>query len=93
MDTLEKEWAETVDLKELSLLASIGAYSLIAFCGSFQGNEVFLTDLHGLRKYCMELAGSDHVIIPLLGKFKGEMHARYHLAPVAALTGGAIGSG
>jgi hypothetical protein len=86
MDILEREWLEAQDLREKSLTASIGAYSLIAFCGSFRGNEVFLTDLYGLRKYCFELATEDHVIIPLLGKFKGEVNARYHLAPLAAQT-------
>jgi hypothetical protein len=83
---LEQEWATATELKDRSLIASIGAYSLIAFCGSFRGNEVFLTDLHGLRKYCSELQGKDHVIVPLLRRFKGEMHARYHLAPLAAQT-------
>jgi hypothetical protein len=86
MDVLEQEWTEASNLRAKGLLAGIGAYSLIAFCGSFRGNEVFLTDLHGLSKYCEELQGEDHVIVPLLGRFKGEMHARYHLAPLAAQT-------
>jgi hypothetical protein len=55
MNVLEQEWVQASDLRTKSLLASIGAYALIAFCGSFQGNEVFLTDLHGLSKYCEEL--------------------------------------
>lgn len=86
VDLLEKEWAEATRVLEKTLLASIAAYSLIAFCGSFRGNEVFLTDLYGLRKYCQDLEGKDYVIIPLLGRFKGETHARYHLAPLAAMT-------
>ena len=86
MNVLEQEWVQASDLRTKSLLAGIGAYALIAFCGSFRGNEVFLTDLHGLSKYCEELQGEDHVIIPLLGRFKGEMHARYHLAPLAMQT-------
>jgi len=86
VELLEKDWAEATTARERNLVASIGAYSLIAFCGSFRGNEVFLTDLHGLRKYCQDLEGKDHVIIPLLGRFKGEMHSRYHLAPLAAQT-------
>jgi hypothetical protein len=86
VELLEKEWNETADVREKSLVVSIATYSLIAFCGSFRGNEVFLTDLYGLRKYCYDLKDKDHVIVPLLGRFKGELHARYHLAPMAATT-------
>jgi len=87
MKVLEVEWqgAENEDGQQKELVASIGAYSLIAFGGSFRGSEVFLTDLQGLCKYLGELNG-DHVIIPLLGRFKGELHSRYHLSPLAAET-------
>jgi hypothetical protein len=88
LDRLEREWVATneQDLCQRDIVASIGAFSLIAFCGSFRGNEVFLTDLHGLRKYYKELEKKDYVIIPLLGRFKGEIHSRYHLTPLAAMT-------
>jgi hypothetical protein len=87
---LEEEWSALgeADLVRESCLASIGAYSIIAFCGSFWGSEVFLTDLHGLRKHleATQTQGRDHVVIPLLGRFKGEQNSRYHLAPLAATT-------
>ncbi len=86
---LEAEWTQEHDLVGRELIASIGAHSVIAFCGSFCGAEVFLTDLHGLRKYFHDLhcvGHADHIIVPLLGKFKGEQSARYHLAPMAAKT-------
>jgi hypothetical protein len=87
---LEEEWAETSeeDVTTKGRLASIGAYSIIAFCGSFRGSEVFLTDLHGLSKHQEETQrqNRDHVIIPLLGCFKGEQNSRYHLAPLASVT-------
>jgi len=53
-----------------SLIASLGAYSVIALCGSFRGSEVFLVDLHGLRKYLAQLSGlnKNYVIAPLLGR-------------------------
>lgn len=88
MNILEDEWDSPVDGKQREQLASIGAYSLIAFCGSFRGPEVFLTDLHGLRKYLHEgrTTPRDRVVIPLLGRFKGELNARYHLPPLAAVT-------
>jgi hypothetical protein len=90
IQVLEEEWASTLeeDLPTRSRLASIGAYSIIAFCGSFRGSEVFLMDLHGLRKQleATQSQGRDHVVIPLLGRFKGEQNSRYHLAPLAAVT-------
>jgi hypothetical protein len=87
MKVLETEWQGAVDQgdQQRELIASIGAYSLVAFGGSFRGPEVFLTDLQGLRKYLGELSG-DYVIVPLLGRFKGELHSRYHLSPLAAET-------
>jgi hypothetical protein len=30
--------------------------------------------------------GRDHVVIPLLGRFKGEQNTRYHLSPLASTT-------
>jgi len=88
MDLLEEEWQLAADFQAQEQVASLGAFALIAFCGSFRGSEVFLTDLHGLRKMMKDTKklGRDHVMIILLGRFKGEQNARYHLAPLAATT-------
>jgi hypothetical protein len=89
MKVLDKEWQEATDFASKELMGSIGAFAIIAFCGSFRGSEVFLVDLHGLIKYYKELdklGKTDHLIIPLLGWFKGEQNSRYHLAPMAAMT-------
>lgn len=88
MRFLEEEWSEAAEDMVQEQVATLGAFSVIAFCGSFRGSEVFLTDLHGLRKYLEETKTLErnHVIIPLLGRFKGELHARYHLAPLASTT-------
>jgi len=75
MERLEEEWGMGGNLEDRALIASIGAYAIIAFCGSFRGSEVFLTDLCGLRKYLWEPLSPEappHVVIPLLGQFKGE---------------------
>jgi len=88
MELLEDEWARSTDTLVQEQVASLGAFALIAFCGSFRGSEVFMTDLHGLRKGMEETKrlNRDHVVIPLLGRFKGEQNTRYHLAPLAAET-------
>jgi hypothetical protein len=51
MDVLEQEWADPIDEGHRELVASIEAYWVIAFCGSFCGPKVFTTGLHGLWKY------------------------------------------
>jgi hypothetical protein len=48
MQILDTEWAGTKEEKVREHVASLGACALIAFCGSFHGAEIFLTDLHSL---------------------------------------------
>jgi hypothetical protein len=86
MEGLEEEWTNATGWNHKFEMAASGAFSLIAFCSSFRGNEVFLTDLHGLRKYLDDLKGQNHVIVFFLGRYKGEIHHRYHLTPMAAAT-------
>jgi hypothetical protein len=86
---LDEEWENAHSLKDKSLVASLGAYSVIAFCGSFRGPEVFLTDLFGLAKYMednLKCGEKEYVIIPLMGRFKNELGDQYHLTPLIAVT-------
>jgi hypothetical protein len=86
----EDEWLQADNLLARSRTASLAAWSVICFCGSFRGPEMFLVDMHGLAKY----AASDRfcegrrefVIVPLLGRFKNELGEQYHLTPLAAVT-------
>lgn len=82
----ERAWRGASEQREQRTIVMAGAFSVVGFCGSFRGNEVLLMDLFGLRKYLDQLADKDYVIVPLLGRFKGEAHARYHLQPIAAET-------
>jgi len=91
LEVLEQEWKTRIDLHET--LAFVGAFVVIAFTGSFRGNEVFHTDLHGLLKYTaspLQEGGIPYVMIPLLGRFKNEDGERYHLAPLAFETASGI---
>jgi hypothetical protein len=47
---LEVEWDKAECWEDRHRVACAGAFSVIAFCGLFHGNEVFLTDLFGLSK-------------------------------------------
>jgi len=74
---------------EQALYVGVGAYVVTSFCASLRGNEGFMMDLAGLRKYldCGRDEGENsHVVVPLLGQFKGETGDRYHLIPVVSVT-------
>jgi hypothetical protein len=86
---LEEEWNRVEALPDKSVVAGLGAFALIAFCGSFRGPELFAVDLHGLRKYLGEdlrSNGKEYIIVPLLGRFKNELGDQYHLTPLVAVT-------
>ncbi len=73
-DVLETEWTQA-DKPQRVELAMIGAYSVIAFAGSFWGYEVFLVDTFGLLKYGTEERWErwvKFVIILLWGRYKLE---------------------
>jgi hypothetical protein len=95
VDMLEEEWDQAGnDPRRRDAVASLGAYAIIAFCGSFRGSEVFQVDLHGLLKYAdedLEADGKAYVLIPLLGRFKNELGDQYHLTPLAATTRSGLG--
>ncbi len=86
MQCFDRDWEVATTWEQRNEIAVCAAYSVIAFCGSFRGNKVFLVDLAGLRKYWRELEGQEHAIVPLLGRYKGEQHSRYHLVPMAVRT-------
>jgi hypothetical protein len=89
LEVLQSDWvaAQTMGRQEKELIAMLGAYAVIAFCGSFRGDEVE----YGTAKY---LSTRDipvnTVIVPLLGRFKGETGERYHLTPLVAVTSSGI---
>jgi hypothetical protein len=89
MENLEGEWTQATHT-ERSVIARLGAFCLIAFCGSFRGPELFLVDLLGLHKYgkaeLRTTGGKEYVIFPLLGRFKNELGEQYHFTPLIAET-------
>ena len=68
---------------------TVGSYLTTSFCCSLRGPEGFMLDLHGLRQYLRQgrdNAGIPFVVVPLLGRFKGEEHFRQHLLMSASKT-------
>jgi hypothetical protein len=90
---LETDWFSAITPAFRRWVASLGAFLCIAFCGSFRGPEVFLVDIAGLRSHLaapIDPTLPPHVIVPLLGRFKNEVGAKYHLTPLAATTASGI---
>ncbi len=86
---LEEEWSRAQSVSDKAIVASLGAFALIASCGSFRGPVLFAVDLHGLRKYLLEdlrSNGREYVNVPLLCRFKNELGDQYHLTPLVAET-------
>jgi len=64
-------------LEDVALWGLAGAYFAFSFVLSLRGSEGLLVDLEAMiEENAIERA---HVVIPLLGKIKGEHHVRQHL--------------
>ena len=103
---LVKEEAEEQEHRVAREFFKVGAAIALAVCGSLRGNEVFMLDLNGLRKHISlgkegtlpkdpmkvgtDLSQAPHIIIPLLGEFKGELGFRYHLMSLTSTTSSGI---
>jgi hypothetical protein len=65
-----------------------GGYFCICFVLSLRSPEGLMADLEGLIHYFSR--ETENVIIPLLGRFKGEHHAKQHLLLSKGVTGSGI---
>jgi hypothetical protein len=79
-----------------------GAAAALAVCASLRGNKVFLLDLAGMWQYIklgregeipqdpmktgVDLSRAPHVIVTLVGEFKGELGTKHHLIALANKT-------
>jgi hypothetical protein len=88
LDLIEEELNDDPDEAEFRWLVTVGAYIAVTYVASLRGNEGFMLDLHALRKWFPE--GKDdelsYIVLPLLGRFKGEEGERQHLFPVVSVT-------
>ncbi|KAI2501534.1 hypothetical protein MHU86_12911 [Fragilaria crotonensis] len=78
--------AETPSARERWILA--GTYFCICFVLSLRSPEGLMADLEGMNKYFEK--ETPEVVIPLLGRFKGEHHSKQHLLTSVAVTGSGI---
>ena len=69
-----------------------GAFYVIAFSCALRGEELPLVDLHGILKHWEQSTSSEppHIVIAILGRFKGEIGENYHLLPIVTVTSSRI---
>ena len=82
---LDKEWdgARTVEMRRE--VVEIAIFLVSAYCLALRGKEVVKMDIAGFLTYYDAGRNHDthpHVMIPLLGRFKGETGERWHLLPI-----------
>lgn len=86
---VDRRVLESETLSDKAWWVSVGAYLTVSYCDSLRGPEGFMLDLQALRKYLHKGRNDEDcpfVVVPLLGKFKGEDHHRQHLLFSAAQT-------
>ena len=83
---LDREWEHPLTNK--LKLAREGAFYAIMYCCALRGEEAHMANLTGTRKHWV--AGGEHeikhVVIALLGRFKGETGEAYHLLCLVDVT-------
>jgi len=84
----EKDYQKANGTRSKLSNALLAFYCIASFCGGLRGEEVPMADLAGFLKHLDAGGSSDlpHIIIPLLGRFKGETGEKHHLVPLAAIT-------
>ena len=73
--------SDETSFKRRRWLATAGAFFTISFVLALHGNETLMIDLKGLIDYVQEgkTDTKPHMVVPLLGRFKGEDYQRYHI--------------
>ena len=79
------------DPTELALWSLAGAYFAFSFVLSLRGNEGLLVDLKAMIEH--DTQHQNYVVVPLLGKVKGEHHVRQHLLPSVHVTDSGVQMG
>jgi hypothetical protein len=84
---VDRDW-ENANEYEKYKYAREASFYLIAFCGALRGEEVPMANLTGILKHwdAGAVANPPHVLIALLGRFKGELGEQYHRLPLASIT-------
>jgi hypothetical protein len=96
LGNLDTKWTEAATAAKRREVVEIGFFLVVNFCLGLRGEEVVKMDVAGFLTYFE--AGKDHgsfphVMVPLLGRFKGETGERWHLLPIVWKTRSGIEAG
>jgi len=93
---LEDDWEETKSVKARDKITIFANVLTFGFGCALRGEEITKTDAAGLLKY-LEVGAQDekcpHVVVPLMGRLKGETGERYHLMILSRRTTSGIECG
>jgi hypothetical protein len=82
---LDKDWSEARTMESRREVVEIAMFLVAAYGLGLRGEEVVKMDASGFLTYFdagMNHRTHPHVMIPLLGRFKGETGERWHLLPI-----------
>jgi hypothetical protein len=96
MGHLEQDWSTARTMEMRKEVVEIAMFMVTAYCLALRGEEVVKMDIAGFLTYYeagKNHATDPHVMIPLLGRFKGETGERWHLLPIVWKTRSGIEAG
>jgi len=86
---LEDDYDNAGGEEEKDAIVEFAVLLLVGFLLGLRGEEIMKTDISGLLKYLDVGAGDEtfpHVVVPLIGRLKGELGERYHMLIMARVT-------
>ena len=88
-EEVQNKIARSFNVQEAADWITAGTYFVICYVLSLRGLDGLLLDLAGLREFLAR--DPPHIVtVALLGKVKGEHHARQHLLPSVSVTSSGI---
>ena len=88
LELVEQKAIVTSDTATRHKWVMVGGYCCVCFVLSLRSSEGLLADLAGMIEHLQD--GRPNLVIPLLGKFKGEDHSSQHLMPCVNVTDSGI---
>jgi hypothetical protein len=88
LERVEERAREAVQIDDRHKWVMAGGYFCVCFVLSLRSPEGLMADLEGLLEH--HDPTSEEVVVPLLGRFKGEHHAKQHLLISCSVTGSGI---
>jgi hypothetical protein len=96
LGNLNEKWESAGTAAKRREIVEIAFFLVVNFCLGLRGEEVVKLDVAGFLLYFeagRDHASHPHVMIPLLGRFKGETGERWHLLPMVWKTKSGIEAG